>query len=80
LTYRHNHDQVTVSVSPAEGTYQGQVEQRAYVVELAATGRPRIVTLNGKRADADYEEKSRMLRVKVPFQSIHKAVTVSARY
>ena len=80
LTYRRDHDRVTVTVSPAERTYPGQVERRSYIVELAATGKPRIVTLNGKRVKADYEEKSRTLRVRVPTQSIRKTVTVSASY
>jgi len=68
-----------VTVSPAKGAYYGQVERRAYVVELAATSRPRIVNLNAN-ALTQTMKKVRTLRVRVPSQSIHKAVTVSASY
>ena len=80
LTYRRTAEAVTVTVSPTEGTYPGQVKRRTYIVELAATSRPRLVTLNGKRVDADYVAKSQTLRVIVPPRSNHEAVTVSASF
>jgi len=45
---------VTVVVSPAEGSYEGQVEQRSYVVELPDTGKPRNISVIHKKPVTDY--------------------------
>ena len=77
LSYRRSGNVVTVFVSPAKGSYRGQVDKRSYLVELPGTGRPREVIVNRKEAAADYEESTRTVRVRVAPRSLRDAVTVS---
>jgi len=80
LRYRRSGAAVTVFVSPAKGSYPGQVEQRSYLVELPGTGEPRSVIVNRQEAVADYEESTRTVRVRLSSRSIRDAVTVSVSF
>ena len=80
LTYRRTGNQVTIGVSPANGTYPGQVSARSYVVELPETGKPRAVTVNGTRIRADYQESARTTRVNVATRSIRDAVQIVVNF
>jgi alpha-glucosidase (family GH31 glycosyl hydrolase) len=80
LRYHHSGNTVTVFVSPAKGSYPGQLEQRSYLVELPGTGKPRGVIVNRKEGVADYEESTRTVRVRLSSRSIRDAVTVSVSY
>jgi hypothetical protein len=80
LRYRRSGAAVTVFVSPAKGSYPGQVEQRSYLVELPGTDKPRSVIVNRQETVADYEESTRTVRVRLSSHSIRDAVTVSVSF
>jgi alpha-glucosidase (family GH31 glycosyl hydrolase) len=80
LTYRRSGDKVVLNVSPSSGAYAGQVQKRSYVVELPETGEPRTVSVNGKRAKADYQDSTRTTRVSVATRSIREAVQVVVNF
>ncbi len=77
LTYNRSSNTVTVTVSPSQGHYTGQIDDRSYTLELPETDKPRAVTINGKPAPPVYDDKSRTLRVDTSLQSVRQPVTFS---
>jgi alpha-glucosidase (family GH31 glycosyl hydrolase) len=84
LTYRRSGPQVTVVVSPSEGSYAGQVEQRSYVVELPETSKPRSVSVSHKESVTDYstsyDETTHTMAVNIAPRSIRIPVTVLVNF
>ncbi len=77
LSYRREGTTNTVTISPAKGTFAGQPASRAYGIELPGTAKPESVTLDGKPAEVEYDERTSLTRVRVASRPITEAVTVS---
>jgi alpha-glucosidase (family GH31 glycosyl hydrolase) len=80
LSYIRRGPEVTLTISPAQGTFDGQVKRRSYVVELPATKQATKALIDGEPATVEYVEAESINRVKIPARSIQKgcAVLVSA--
>lgn len=66
LAYARAGNQITVTVEPATGTYQGQPARRTVTIELAATPAARSAKVNGQPAKAEYDAASFTNRIVVP--------------
>ena len=77
LHYQRHGGSVTVTIDPAQGSFQGQVAERGYVIELPATDAPTHAAVDGTEVKADYDAASRMTRVTVPPTAITRAVSVT---
>jgi alpha-glucosidase len=77
---------VEVVISPAEGSYPGMLQERAYEVRLDSPVSVVSVTLDGRRlAQADdsgwhYDSASRQLIVRVPRRSVHTRAKVAVEW
>jgi len=84
LTYQRSGDKVTLSVSPAQGSYAGQVQQRSYVVELRETGRPRDVAVSHRQSvgdwSTDYDANTRITRIHIAQRSIRDPVQIVVQF
>jgi alpha-glucosidase (family GH31 glycosyl hydrolase) len=77
LTYSRAGQQMTVTIAPTDGSYNGQVEQRSCVLEFPALKPASRAMIDGVAVPADYVAKQSMVRVKVPARSIRKGCTVA---
>jgi alpha-glucosidase (family GH31 glycosyl hydrolase) len=84
LNYRRSGPKVTLVVSPAEGSYAGQVEQRSYVVELPGTSKPRSVSIIPKQPvtnySTSYDETTHTIAINIAPRSIRLPVTVLVNF
>jgi alpha-glucosidase (family GH31 glycosyl hydrolase) len=72
---RHGND-IAVTLSPATGSFSGQVAERSYTVEVAGTAKATAASLDGAAASAAYSSAEAINRVTVPARSIHLGTTV----
>ena len=79
LTATRTGDCVTVTISPAEGSYAGQPQKRSYVIELPCTDKPAGAEVNGRGVTASYDAKGQLTRIAIPAQSVRAEVTVAVR-
>lgn len=76
LTYSLRNGTVRLTVAPAEGSYAGQPERRAYRIELPGIPADRRVRVDGRRVRARYDDAVGGLVVPVARRDIRRAVTV----
>ncbi|MFJ4410174.1 TIM-barrel domain-containing protein [Streptomyces sp. NPDC088910] len=82
VRYRENGGRHTVTVSPAAGSFPGQVRTRQWTVTLLGVAAPSHVTATGKGLSPDayhYDGATRSLTVTLPARSVHAPVTLSYR-
>ena len=77
LRYVRHGDEVSVTVSPASGTFAGQPDARSVVLEFPATLPASLV--KGEAATVEYIASDAMNRVRVPVQSIRKECTITVK-
>lgn len=77
LKYERQGASHTVTVLPAEGTYNGQPQRRSYTIEIAGVETPDGVRINGKKAKAEYDSAKRLWKVSVPLSPISRPVSIS---
>ncbi|HEX2949278.1 MAG TPA: TIM-barrel domain-containing protein [Armatimonadota bacterium] len=78
LSYIHHNGKVTVTVHPVKGSFPGQVKQRGYIIELPCTEKTTRVTVDGKAAQAEYDEKTCTNRIMVAECAISQGCVVTA--
>ncbi|MFJ1584343.1 TIM-barrel domain-containing protein [Streptomyces sp. NPDC088197] len=82
VRYRESGGRHTVTVSPAAGSFPGQVRTRQWTVTLLGVAAPSHVTAAGKGLSPDayhYDSATRSLTVTLPARSVHAPVTLSYR-
>ena len=77
LNYRREGSRVTIGVAAAEGSYEGQLQQRGYRVELPAVRSVGTVRVGSKRVTPVRDETIRGFVVEIPARSIRTATTVT---
>ena len=68
----------TVTVHPAEGSYEGMPQTRSYGFELRCTAKPRKVSLNGTPVK-DWSWEDQTLKVNAGDSSIHQTLTLTVQ-
>ena len=78
LAYKRDGKAISVRIDAAKGSYKGQLEKRAYTVELPGLQKPASILVNGEKVAADYNATSGTgtVTVHVPERSIRDAVEV----
>lgn len=71
-------DHVSIEISPTVGSYQGQPERRAYVIELPNTTRLTEATVNGKPATVDGGGAEGINRILIPATDIRTPIVIHA--
>jgi hypothetical protein len=66
-----------VEVEAAQGTFVGQLAQRAYVIELPATEPATSARIDGVSTTSSYDAGALLNRVQVPARAIQQGVTVT---
>ena len=76
ITYLREGNRITVQIDPAQGTFAGQVNDRAYTIELPST-RPAVeLSVDGQSAKGTFMPGDSLNIVKVPERSIRKGCTI----
>ena len=71
-----------VTVSPADGSFAGQVATRAWTVQFTNASAPRAVSVNGRPLSASswsWDPTARTVTVHAPRQSVHQSLVVDYR-
>lgn len=77
LTYQKQQHTVTIRVAPAEGSYEGQPQKRAYRFELPHVQAGAKVKVNGRRTKAVYDSTLEGIVVNVKATDIRKEITLT---
>ena len=77
LTYSRKGQQIVVTISPVRGKFNGQVEQRSYVIELPALRAASKVMIDDAPASAEYVEAESLNRIKVPATSVGSGCVIT---
>lgn len=73
LTYSRNGDEITITVSPAKGSYKGQVTRRACIIELPCTTEALSVTVDGKTVQSEYDPITQTNRIHIPARPVNQS-------
>ena len=76
LNYKQVGGKATVTVNPAEGSYEGQVQKRAYTLQLPAANADTKVKVNGKKAKVRYDEGVKAHVVDVKATAVNRPVVI----
>ena len=76
LCYRRSGSLHTVSILPAEGTFAGQQQRRAYTLQLG-TERPSGLTVDGRKAAAQFDDATGLYTVALPAAPVSRRRTVT---
>ena len=77
VSYQRTGDSVSIAVSPTEGSFDGQLANRAYTIEFAETQAASGAWLNGDSIAVAYDPAARVNRVSIPARSIRQGFTVT---
>lgn len=77
LTCSRHGDDITVTIAPTKGTYQGQLATRSYVIEIPATQAATSATVDGASKPSTYAANEAINRVKVDARAITQATSVT---
>ncbi|WP_423922717.1 TIM-barrel domain-containing protein [Frigoribacterium sp. 2-23] len=80
VTYTERPDGGALVVGPADGSYPGAAERRAYTTVFTDVDRPQSVTVDGVAIAASawsYDEEARKATVSVPARPVSQATTVA---
>ncbi|MDY8135627.1 glycoside hydrolase family 31 protein [Aquimarina sp. 2201CG5-10] len=76
LSYNRQSNSHTIVIHPTQGVYKGQLKKRSYQIELPATKKASLVTVNGKKVKFDYDQKENINKVQVSEKDIRSKITV----
>ncbi len=76
LEYAAEGSEVRVKIGGAEGTFPGQVRQRAYEIELPATSRAHGATLDDRPIAVEYDEASRTNIIRIQARDVAASCSV----
>ena len=76
LNYQKTGEQTIITVSPAEGTYEGQPRKRAYRIELPGVTTQARIQVNGKKVRATPDKELNGIVVQVKVTDIRKPVVI----
>lgn len=79
LQYSRDGSVITIKIAPTKGSYKCQVKKRDYIIELPCTQKADSITIDGKKADSEYDRDSCMNRIKAPLTGIRKTITISVK-
>jgi hypothetical protein len=77
LTYGRKGNSVTVTIAPAEGTYDGQLSKRGYTVELPCTEKAARAEVDGKTVPVEYVAEENLNRIAVPSRSVKSGCRIT---
>jgi alpha-glucosidase (family GH31 glycosyl hydrolase) len=77
LTYGRKGDSVTVTIAPAEGTYDGELSKRGYTVELPCTEKATRAQVDGKTVPIEYVAEENLNRIVVPSRSMRNGCRIT---
>ena len=76
LNYQKSGGQTIITVSPVEGTYEGQPRKRAYRIELPGIPVQARVSVNGKKARTTPNQELNGVIVPIKVMNIHKPIVI----
>lgn len=76
LTCARSGNDITVTVDPTTGTYDGQLSERSYVIEVPATSPSTSVSTNGVATTIEYSESEMTNRVHLAARAVREGVSV----
>ena len=76
LQYTEKGNRRMVVVHPAQGNYKGQVNKRAYRLQLAGFGKIDNVKVNGRKVATTYDANLKLNIVDIASTSIRERVTI----
>ena len=76
-SYNRKGDSVTVTIAPAEGTYNGQLSKRGYTLELPCTEKSTSAQVDGKTVPIEYIAEENLNRIAVPSRSIRNGCRIT---
>ena len=76
LNYQKSGGQTIITVSPVEGTYEGQPRKRAYRIELPGIPVQARVSVNGKKARTTPNQELNGVIVPIKVMDIHKPIVI----
>lgn len=76
LSYTRSGSQVTITIGPTTGTFQGQASKRGYSIELPNTDRPTKAMANGQSIPVQYKNETKTTQILLSKQSITDAITI----
>lgn len=79
LSYRRDGRLATIHISPASGSYNGQLDKRGYVLELPCTMPAIQAKVDGQTVKSVYDPATQTNRITVPARSIRQACTVTVK-
>ena len=77
LTCGREGNSISVTVAPAVGSYKGQLEKRGYVLNIPATRKASVATVDGKALKPEYDKETFTNTIRVPERSIREKVTIA---
>ncbi|MEU1532941.1 TIM-barrel domain-containing protein [Streptomyces fagopyri] len=82
IRYTEAGDRHTVTISPAKGSFRGQVQDRRWTLSIIGASKPTRVTATGVRLSPHayhWDDASRVLTVTLPRHTVHAPITVTYR-
>ncbi len=76
IVYARAHNRHEITIRPAVGSYDGQVQERSYVVEIPCTKRSAHASVNGAEMSPEYDEGMMVNRVTTGVVPIGREVIV----
>ncbi|MFH1537837.1 MAG: TIM-barrel domain-containing protein, partial [bacterium] len=79
LTCERQNDSTVIKIGPAQGTYNSQLKERSYIIELPCTMKAESAEIDGKPVEAKYDEREHVNRVRIPATPVAEGVEVKVR-
>ncbi|MCX6345552.1 MAG: DUF5110 domain-containing protein [Armatimonadetes bacterium] len=76
LSYSKKGAEITVKIAATKGTFEGQLKEREYIIELPGTARAASATIDGKPAQTEYDAQTHTNRVKIASRTIKKGCVI----
>jgi alpha-glucosidase (family GH31 glycosyl hydrolase) len=76
MTYSRHGNRVAVKITPAKGSFDGQLRERSYSIELPCTQKATQVQVDRKAAVAEYVEPENLNRVTISPRSIRSGCEI----
>jgi|GEM_PF-5808571 len=75
VSYLRQGDRVRIKVDPTEGSFKGQLTERAYAIELPG-GAALHAVLDGKPTTAEFSAREKLNRISIPARDIRQGFTL----
>jgi hypothetical protein len=76
MTYSRHGNRVGVKIAPAKGSFDGQLRERSYSIELPCTQEARQAQVDHKAVAPEYLEAENLTRVTIPPRSIRSGCEI----